>query len=382
MRGNQAAAAKTYSYKTAVGASDQDGSVSATATITVSGNTMTVTLTDLTPNATSEGQAIGSIQVNFASGPGTVVSMASTGQLVAIQNGQWVNQTGSVSHWGNAVVGNSLYIATAGTGSDPAKPIQLIVDTKAGASNANSSFLQHSPSIADTATFTITFSGPPPTVTGVNFGFGTSPQDCGYTQPGQVVCYLAGTRIATSAQETVPVETLKIGDRVLTHDGRQVPVLWVGRLTVSRNFADVERTLPIRIKAGALGDNLPERDLLVSRCHALLVDGVLVQAGALVNGLTVTVETEMPETYVYYHVETEDHDLILAEGVASETFIDNADRMNFDNWAEHQALFPQGRAVEEIDLPRVTAARQTPAGIKARLLTHAGELMGEVAQAA
>jgi len=144
-------------------------------------------------------------------------------------------------------------------------------------------------------------------------------------------------------------------------------VLWVGRQTVSRRFADPGRVLPIRIAAGALAAGLPERDLLVSPCHALLIDGVLVQAGALVNGASITVETGAAETFVYYHVETEDHSLILAEGVPAETFIDNVGRMAFDNWNEHEALFPKGREMTELDYPRVTSARQLPAAIALRL---------------
>jgi hypothetical protein len=57
-------------------------------------------------------------------------------------------------------------------------------------------------------------------------------------------------------------------------------VAWLGKQTVSMVFADPLRSLPIRIKAGALDDNIPARDLLISPDHALLVAGVLVHAGA------------------------------------------------------------------------------------------------------
>jgi hypothetical protein len=92
-------------------------------------------------------------------------------------------------------------------------------------------------------------------------------------------CFLEGTQILSHNGE-VRVEDVKIGDLVLTSDQRLAPVRWIGRNTVSRRFADPLRVLPIRIKAGALGDNVPSRDLLVSPDHALCINDLLIQAGA------------------------------------------------------------------------------------------------------
>ena len=47
-------------------------------------------------------------------------------------------------------------------------------------------------------------------------------------------------------------------------------------------------------------------------------------------------ETNVPKVFTYYHVEIDDHSLIMAENTPAETFVDN-DRLNFDNWAEHEA---------------------------------------------
>src|ERR1700716_3436145 len=94
---------------------------------------------------------------------------------------------------------------------------------------------------------------------------------------------------------------------------------WLGRQTVSLGFADPLRVLPIRIKAGALGDNIPSRDLLLSPDHAVLIDDVLIQAGALVNGVSIIRETNVPQTFTYYHIELDGHELILAEGAPAET---------------------------------------------------------------
>jgi hypothetical protein len=180
------------------------------------------------------------------------------------------------------------------------------------------------------------------------------------------LCFLGGTNIATPSGE-IAVETIKIGDLILTADGRTVPVRWVGINTVSTRFADPLRFMPIRIQAGALADNAPTRDLLLSPDHAIFMDGVLVQAGALVNGITITQEVNMPARFIYYHVETEDHSLILAEGAVAETFIDNVDRMAFENWEEHEALYGNQLELVEMPYPRAKSARQVPMALRDRL---------------
>ena len=188
------------------------------------------------------------------------------------------------------------------------------------------------------------------------------------------VCFLAGTGIATPAGETA-IQALAIGDLVLTADGRAAPVRWVGVQTVVSVFADPLRSFPVRITAGALGPDLPVRDLLVSPDHALMLDGVLIQAGALVNGTTILRETAMPERFTYFHVELEDHALILAEGVPAETFLDTVTRRRFDNWADYEARYGDtGATISELPAPRIKSARQLPLALRERLAVREGGL--------
>jgi hypothetical protein len=179
-------------------------------------------------------------------------------------------------------------------------------------------------------------------------------------------CFCAGTQIATPDGQT-NVEALNAGDLVLTAEGEAVPVRWVGVRAVSRRFSAPLRVLPIRITAGALGGGLPRRDLLVSPDHAMFVGGLLVQASALVNGGSIRRETGMAESFSYYHIETPAHSLILAEGAPTETFIDNAERMAFDNWAEYTALPPRVGPFGELPYARVKSARQLPLAIRSLL---------------
>lgn len=184
------------------------------------------------------------------------------------------------------------------------------------------------------------------------------------------ICFLAGTMIATP-DGSVPVETLKRSDLVLTANGHAVPVSWLGRQTVSTVFGDPLRVLPIRIRAGAIGENIPSRDLLLSPDHAILFDGTLIQAGALVNGTSIVRESNVPQTFTYYHVELDDHALILAENTPAETFVDNVERLAFDNWAEHEALYPEGKSIAELPYPRAKAHRQVPVHIRVKLAERA-----------
>ena len=190
------------------------------------------------------------------------------------------------------------------------------------------------------------------------------------------ICFLTGTHIRTPTGE-VPIEGLRPGDPVLTSEGAVRPVRWIGRQTVGYGDRDPIRTQPIRICAHALADDIPCRDLFVSPDHAILIDDCLVQAAALVNGSTIRRVTDVPPVFTYYHLELDNHELILAEAVPAETFIDNVDRRNFDNWQEFDALFPSGKSMLELPNPRAASQRQVPERIRKLLAQRARMLGGE-----
>jgi hypothetical protein len=199
-----------------------------------------------------------------------------------------------------------------------------------------------------------------------------------------VYCFLAGTRIGTPTG-SVAVEELLVGSLVLTAAGRTVPVRWLGRQTVLSAFGPDVTRWPVRLAAGALGPDRPAGDLCVTSDHALLLDGVLVQAGALVNGTTVRRMTvaDLGDSYTVFHVETENHDLILAEGVPAETFVDNVSRRRFDNYAEFVALYgDSGPGGAEMDRPRIKSARQLPQSIRRQISDRASVLGWRAATAA
>lgn len=181
------------------------------------------------------------------------------------------------------------------------------------------------------------------------------------------ICFAAGTLIATPEGERA-VEDLRPGDEVLTADGRVVAVKWLGHQTLVRHFAG-ERSRPVRVAPGALGPGMPHRELVLTADHALILDGLAINAGALVNGQTITCDAlrDVPERATYYHVETEDHEVILANGAAAESFIDYVGRAAFDNYADYLALYGEPETISEMPLPRISSARLVPASIRSRL---------------
>jgi hypothetical protein len=163
------------------------------------------------------------------------------------------------------------------------------------------------------------------------------------------VCFAGGTRIRTD-RGNAPVESLRAGDLVATISGRGAPlkrVLWVGRRRVNLvGHAHADALVPIRIRAGALAENTPSRDLLVSSDHCVFLDGVLVPAGLLVNGASIVAETSLAEV-TYYHVELEVHDVLLAEGAGVESWIDSDSSACFEN--PPTALADAGDSLAEAD---------------------------------
>ncbi len=190
-------------------------------------------------------------------------------------------------------------------------------------------------------------------------------------------CFCRGTLIRTPSGE-VPVEELGIGDWLSTASGIPRPIKWIGRRAYDARFVGGNRNvLPIRIEAGALALGVPARDLCVSPEHALYLDGVLVPARLLVNGTTVR-QPARTEPIEYFHIELDTHDVIFAEGAATETFVDCDNRFMFQNAGEFAALYP-GEAPVPWDFcaPRAEAGSPELAAIRAALLARA-ERLGRV----
>jgi hypothetical protein len=141
-------------------------------------------------------------------------------------------------------------------------------------------------------------------------------------------CFVRGTMIATPDGE-VPVEYLKEGDLILSLNKGAVAVKWVGSRRLDPKAMEKPRDeLPVRISTGAMAENVPHRDLYVSPDHCMFVDGSLIPAKLLINGTTVT-QPIVLTAVDYFHIELEEHDVILAEGAQAETYLDLGNRHVF-----------------------------------------------------
>ncbi len=144
-------------------------------------------------------------------------------------------------------------------------------------------------------------------------------------------CYLSGTRILTERGE-VAVQDLAVGDVVPAHFAGAVPIIWIGHRRIDcRIHPRPASVWPVRVAAGAFGAKLPHRDLLLSPDHAVFVDGVLIPIRRLINDTTIVQEPR--DIVTYWHVELQRHDVLSAEGLPCESYLDTGNRAAFSGEA-------------------------------------------------
>ena len=179
----------------------------------------------------------------------------------------------------------------------------------------------------------------------------------GFPDPYPVpVCYLKGTKILTS-KGYLPIEDLAAGDRVASKGriytdrcdetkGHMLKhVVWTSKFGVSELNS---QTRPICIKAGALGD-APTEDLYVSPAHGIIVDGRMIAAKDLINGVTIVQDTTLrAKDIVYHHLELENHSSVIVNGVLSESMHGSQDRRFFE---KSEVVYPKAGTVHMLSRP-------------------------------
>ena len=165
-------------------------------------------------------------------------------------------------------------------------------------------------------------------------------------------CLLRGTTIATADGDR-KIQDLKIGDLLPTMFGGVRPIQWIARYTYKKSDPAkpwVNSVLPIRIARSALAPNVPGNDLLTTRWHALLIDGLLIPAGDLINGTTIErYEAREYDELEYFHIKLDGHNVIYAEGAPVET-MPKVDELAV-NFAEYIRLYGVSNEEETLCAP-------------------------------
>ena len=193
-----------------------------------------------------------------------------------------------------------------------------------------------------------------------------------------IPCFTPGTLIATPRGEKL-VEELQLGDRVITRDNGLQEIRWVGHRTLGvQDMQNAPHLKPVLIRAGALGHGLPERDMLVSPQHRLLLNSEraalyfeereVLAAAKHLTGMEGIDQVEASGT-TYIHFMFDQHEVVLSNGAWTESFQPGEqvlDGMGAEQRDEIFDLFPELRQVQGIEAYQ--AARRSLKKHEARLL--------------
>lgn len=259
--------------------------------------------------------------------------------------------------YNNGIYGAAVTLAQAGGDIWPALDTPLFVDAAGDLIGTGGGRLfeiaDHDGIYDHSITVLASLSGIPDLESGVildaNGKFAGESDDYGQGAIFEIACFLKGNGITTEKGE-IPVEDVRIGDLLPTLHGGLRRVKWVGQRSYRAPFCNHPNVLPICIRAGALADGVPARDLHLSPGHALCIDGHFIRAARLVNNVSI-VQARQAEQVEYYHIETEGHEVIFAEACPVETFRDENFRRQFQNEAEFHLLYPQPAITQAACLP-------------------------------
>ncbi len=152
-------------------------------------------------------------------------------------------------------------------------------------------------------------------------------------------CFVAGTRIRTAGEE-VPVEKLVVGDKVMTLRGEPRPIAWIGKGRVLATRGRRNEATPVIVRKGALADNVPNRDLHVTKGHSLYLGRALIPVECLVNHRSIVWDDRAQEVEIY-HIELDTHDVLIANGAPAESYRDDGNRWLFQNANSGRSQLPK-----------------------------------------
>lgn len=264
--------------------------------------------------STSEISALGGSTITFGDGGGTLVITPASGvTLLTFSNIHGFGNTGStieIPESGKVI--NATYDSTSNTTSITTDT-GITVKVSGDYTISNNSLYQQE--------------------SGGNLYISASPTNSLGTS-AVLVCFLSGSMIRTSKGD-VAVEDIQIGDQVVTFDWRNNqdvirPVIWTGKghCKVRFDLPDDEAGWPVRVIKNAISDGVPYKDMLITAEHCLFFRDRFVPVRMLVNGVSIFYDKSIT-SYDYYHVETEQHSVITADGMLTESYLDTGNRSSF-----------------------------------------------------
>ncbi|CCT61063.1 Hint domain-containing protein [Acetobacter pasteurianus] len=304
---------------------------------------------------------------------GGLVSAASTAIISGIIT---ILDGGSASIWNNAggtidLIGNTNNGLTI-SGLESGGTVSTVISGWSGSQPGNSDSIDLPGVSADGASYaypsddqvvvtlengnTITLNIP-----GVkNTGFVLS--DDGHGGASAEVCFLSGSQIQTPSGKTL-VEDLAIGDEIVAYvDDTEVirRVIWVGQAHCTvRPYLPLDQAgYPVRILKDAVSNGVPFKDMLITAEHCLFFDGKFVPVRMLVNGRSIFYDTSIT-SYDYYHIETEEHSVIMADGMLTESYLDTGNRSAFRQTGEVVSLTPSRNLSWDDAAAPLTVSRET-----------------------
>lgn len=175
---------------------------------------------------------------------------------------------------------------------------------------------------------------------------------------GAAPCFLAGTEIL-AGDRVVAVEDIRVGDEVDIFGHQTVrsrKVVWAGksRMTAMPGRKAAQAGYPVCISRGAFAEDVPYRDMRVTAEHSFFFEGKLFPVRMLVNDRTIYYDRDCA-SYDYYHIELEEHSVIMADGALTESYL-NTGHTTFphkadarlDSWSDN-AAFPLDTSREFVE---------------------------------
>ncbi|WBU60608.1 Hint domain-containing protein [Paracoccus albus] len=214
---------------------------------------------------------------------------------------------------------------------------------------------------------------------------GTAPSGGGTVATDRLapVCFTSGTLLLGEQGNPVLIDELRPGDKVrvvTSNEAEDKPVRWISRRTIfARDMESNPKLRPVRISAGSLGNGIPTRDLVVSREHRMMTGSRIAKrmfdtTEILIPAIRLT---ELPGIYVdddatevtYFHLLFEEHEIVVAEGAASESLFVGAEALkSISDEAREELLtiFPEFGSGETAAKP----ARKIPSAKEQRKLVE------------